>query len=199
MTANNPTLSLELMRRTVRVRLDPATERAWQRRNDWRHPNLLGWAREHRVELIQAALTLTLGWIDAGRPSDTPRLGMFESWSEVMGGILLVADVPGFLENLDDTYRGLADDGNDPMAQLQPVIAAWWKSDSTPKTAGELLRIAQEASALTHAGTGTIAFGKSLSGMRDRTFAVEDNTRVVLTLGPGRRDNSNVWELRRQQ
>ena len=42
-TANNPVLSDEMGRRTVRSHLDAKTERPWQGR-EYRHPNLMDWA-----------------------------------------------------------------------------------------------------------------------------------------------------------
>ena len=48
-----------------------------------------------------AALTLIRAWIAAGRPKGKKTLGKFEGWAEVMGGILQVAGVPGFLDQLE--------------------------------------------------------------------------------------------------
>ena len=74
MTANNPSFSMELARRCVRIRIDPATDQPWRRPGEtFRHPQLLVWAREHRAELIAAVLTLVRAWDASERP--TPKKG----------------------------------------------------------------------------------------------------------------------------
>ena len=102
-TANNPGLSLEVARRTVAIRLDSGVEKPWQRQG-FRHPKLRYWARQHRGQLIWAALTLVQAWIAAGKPAGQQSLGSYESWAEVVGGIQEVAGIPGFLGNLDKVY-----------------------------------------------------------------------------------------------
>jgi hypothetical protein len=67
-TGNNPRVSLEMARRTVRIRLDARTEEPWLR-TEFRTPDIRAWARQHRGELIAAALTLGQAWINAGRPA----------------------------------------------------------------------------------------------------------------------------------
>ena len=96
-TANNPVLSDEIQRRTVRIRLDAGVEKPWERKG-FKHSDLKTWARENRAELVGAVLTLAQGWIVAGQPPGKQRLGSFESRAAVIGGILQVAEIPGFLE-----------------------------------------------------------------------------------------------------
>lgn len=50
-TGNNPSLSLEIARRTVSIRIDAGVEKPWQRA-DFKHPDLRSWAMENRGELI---------------------------------------------------------------------------------------------------------------------------------------------------
>jgi hypothetical protein len=56
-TGNNPALSGEMARRTVRIRLDAKVDRPWLREG-FRHPNLRGWVAERRGDIIDAVLTL---------------------------------------------------------------------------------------------------------------------------------------------
>ena len=111
-TGNNPTLSSEIARRTVRIRLDAKRDRPWLR-DRFRHPDLRQWVSAHRHELVAAALTLVRTWIATDKPDPTgsSALGMFESWSRVTGGILQVAGVPGFLSNLSDFYESTDTEG----------------------------------------------------------------------------------------
>ena len=69
-TGNNPSVSNELGRRTVRIRLDSGEERPWLR-NDFRHENLVTWVAANRAELVWAALTLIQTWIVEGKPTGT--------------------------------------------------------------------------------------------------------------------------------
>jgi hypothetical protein len=68
----------------------------------FRHPDIRAWTREHRAEILSALLSLVRGWMDAGRPlvEHMPTIGSFESWSQMIGGILTHAGIDGFLTNL---------------------------------------------------------------------------------------------------
>lgn len=55
-TGNNPELSTEIARRSIRCRLDAKSDRPFQRDpSSFRHPSLREWARDRRGELIAAA------------------------------------------------------------------------------------------------------------------------------------------------
>ena len=103
-TGNNPTLSAELTRRAVRIRLDAKLDRPWLREG-FRHADLRAWASTHRGELVWAALVLGRAWIVAGRPQGAGVLGMFEQWSRVMGGILEGCRYPWLLGKSQDVLR----------------------------------------------------------------------------------------------
>ena len=102
-TANNPSLSTEMARRSVRIRMDARSEHPHLRK-DFRHPRLTKWIEEHEGELVWATLTLVQGWIAAGRPLGSKTFGMFESWAETLGGILDVACIGGFLDDVYELY-----------------------------------------------------------------------------------------------
>jgi hypothetical protein len=119
-TGNNPALSNEVARRTVRIRLDAGIAQPWLR-SQFRHPNLRVWVIEHRGELIWAALTLIQAWIAAGKPAGKTTMGSFEQWAKVIGGILEVAGVKGFLGNLQELYEG-----SDGEAQAWNALMHEW-------------------------------------------------------------------------
>jgi putative DNA primase/helicase len=104
-TGNNPQLSKEMIRRTVLTRLDAQMAHP-EDRTAFRHPDLRTFVKEQRPHLIAAVITLVRAWQAAGTPPGKKTLGMFESWAQVIGGILSVAGVPGFLDNLDDLRQG---------------------------------------------------------------------------------------------
>src|SRR5262249_21511680 len=90
----------------------------------FRREHVLAHARAARGELIAACLTLAAGWLAAGRPqpaATVPAMGSFEDWRDVVGGVLAVAGVPGFLANAAELYEA-AD------AEMQPwrgVVLGW--------------------------------------------------------------------------
>ena len=93
----------DLARRVYRIALrpnDPNPER--RRSTQFQHPDLRTWTRINRASLIQAALTLVRAWFAADQPTAAAGVsfGSFEAWDRIVGGILHVAGVEGFLENL---------------------------------------------------------------------------------------------------
>jgi hypothetical protein len=120
-SGNNTRLSRELIRRTIWCRLDARSDAPWER-TEFRHKDLLAWAKEHRGELVWAALVLCQAWVAAGRPAGKETLGMFESWAQTIGGILEVAGVPGLLANAKKFRQEAADKG----AEWRAFVAAWW-------------------------------------------------------------------------
>lgn len=123
-TGNNITLSDEMTRRVARIRMDAKMDQPQLRpAESFRHKDLKGWAQEHRGELVASILTLCQAWIAAGKPlSYHPTLGMYEGWSRAMGGLLKVAGIPGFLENIN-ALRASADAEG---AAIRTFIGLWW-------------------------------------------------------------------------
>jgi hypothetical protein len=121
-TGNNPSLSDELARRTLRCRLDTATARPHMR-TGFKHPELLAWARENRPALLQAVLTLVRAWLAAGRPGADVWLGGYDSWCRVVGGLLHVAGIDG-LRRAVELFQG---EETDTEAALAPFLKAWWE------------------------------------------------------------------------
>jgi len=193
MTANNPTMSLELARRTVRCRLDPKLDRPWLREG-FRHANLRGWVEQERPALVRAALTLVAAWLQAGRPGPVTRpLGSFEAWSQVIGGIVTHAGYPDFLGNVQALYEVADTDG----ATWRTFTALWWEAyRDQPTSVKDLFAIAQDLDGLylgksaTERGQRT-ALGAQLRKRREQVigmYRVED---------AGTANNAALWRLRR--
>lgn len=122
-TANNIKLSQELARRCIWIRLDANAEQPWIR-DGFKHKRLISWASEHRDELATAAITLIRAWITKGQPLYTKRTkGSYEEWAGVMGGILEVVGIPGFLDNEAALYDRVVSKSN----LLIDFVKAWWE------------------------------------------------------------------------
>jgi DNA primase catalytic core len=123
LTGNNPQMSRDLARRSVRIRLDAKVEHAWLRK-EFKHKRLMSWTTANRAELVRAVLILIQAWIAAGRPRADVELGAFEEWATTMGGVLTVAGVKGFLEDLGEMYS-TADADSEGLREL---VSAWWSA-----------------------------------------------------------------------
>jgi len=172
-TGNNVELSDEIARRTVPIRLDPEVERP-EERNGFRHPALAEWVREHRAELISACVSLVRAWVDAGRPKGRAALGSYERWAEVVGGIVEVAGIPGFLDGREWLYSAADRLGDEWRA----LCEAWWETyKGHSVSARDVFAIAKERSLLLDLWGGRSALGAqqrighALARMRDRVVS----------------------------
>ncbi|EDP61733.1 Predicted P-loop ATPase and inactivated derivative [alpha proteobacterium BAL199] len=174
-TGNNPEFSNEMARRLVRIRLDPHVERPWQR-TDFRHPDLMTWVRANRPRLVAACLTLCQAWIAAGKPRASRTIGSYENWAQIIGGVLEVAGIPGFLGNLDEMMEASDSEG----AGWRSFVSAWWDRFGTAEVGTvDLFAIAQTLEPPLPLGTGNdqsqrVRLGKALPKMRDRIFRCGD-------------------------
>jgi hypothetical protein len=196
-SGNNPALSSEMARRTVRIRLDAKQDRPWLR-SGFRHVDLRAWAGENRGLLVSSALTIIRAWLVAGRPSGHQTLGMFESWAKTLGGILAVAGVPGFLSNLAEFY----DDSDAEGQTWREFLAAWWeKYQEAEVKVSELWPIAADVG-LPMGDKGDqsqrIVLGKMLAEKRDRVFELDiDGQPMRLAVKRGKTvKRATLWTLR---
>lgn len=170
-TGNNPQFSHEITRRIVRIRLDAHVDQPW-RREGFRHPDLMGWVNANRARLVAACLTLVQAWLGAGKPLGAKTIGSFESWSRIMGGILDVATINGFLGNLDELMASNDAEG----AMWRAFIATWWDRFGTAEVGtSDLYEVALASEPPLALGAGNdrsqrTRLGKSLGKMRDRVF-----------------------------
>ena len=74
-------------------------------------------------------------------PTGTETLGRYEGWASVVGGMLGVAGVKGFLSNRDQLY----DEADHETQEWRAFAEAWWKHcQDKPTTAKTLLEVATE-------------------------------------------------------
>ncbi len=103
--ANNLTVSEEIERRVVPIRLDACMSDPGKR--TFKQNPLVPFLYEQRTAIVRSCLTIIQHWIDSGKPLWSKRdqfatkMDSYEAWMGVMGGILESAGVEGFLENLE--------------------------------------------------------------------------------------------------
>jgi hypothetical protein len=191
-TGNNPKLSRDIARRSIRIRIDPRVDHAWLR-SSFKHDPLEQWAKAQRHELIHAALVLVQAWIAAGRPLSRARLGSFQVWASVMGGVLDVAGVEGFLGNLDALYAHADGDA----AAWREFTQVWWAAHRDAQVHVSVLRELCDDKGLLapFLGDGTaraqqVRLGRALQRVRDRVFG---DLRVMV--GGADRDSRTLYSL----
>lgn len=100
---NNVRVEGDIFRRVYRVALrSPYADPSAIPEDQYKHPDLKQWTQENRPALLRAALTIVRAWFAEGQPKPTRSVafGGFEKFARVLGGILQVAGVEGFLGNL---------------------------------------------------------------------------------------------------
>ena len=201
MTGNNVSLSSELIRRTVRIRLVPATAHP-EERSGFQHPNLEDWCRQERARLVQCAHIIVRWWLQAGRPKGPRQMASYYDYAEIIGGILQAAGLTEFLANYREFQAA-----SDSQAQARSnFCATWyefaekeksvtndedmiWKNPDSPTTS-DLLPLAEKVDGFplygkSQSGSQT-ALGKRLSAASDSFVehseeSLDKNERLIIT------------------
>jgi len=122
-TGNNIQVKGDLLRRVVPIRMFAKVENP-ETRQDFVHPDLLSWVREHRVELVHAVLTLARAYLAEGapRPATMPRLGGFEEWDDLVRAPLVWAGLSDVLEGKQELQRQ-----DSEVQAFEAVLACWFE------------------------------------------------------------------------
>jgi hypothetical protein len=142
---------------------------------------------KNRSALVSALLTLGQAWFAEGRPEaeDAPKLGGFEGWVSVVGGVIANLEMRGFLGNLAELYERSGDDAGEWEGFLST-----WREDyyETPRTTkqlaadlaideGEQLRAAlpEDLAALVETKDPHLSrkLGKAFSAREERRYGAE--------------------------
>ena len=146
LTANNGKLSTDTARRSVWIRIDAQCESPGDREG-FRHSDIRAFVAANRTTLISCALKMIEAWVLLGRPQGLKRKGSYEQWSLMVGGILDVCGVSGFLDN-DNDLKSTASEEDELW---RPFYEAWFsRYRSEPIETGTLLKMALEHDFLGH-------------------------------------------------
>jgi hypothetical protein len=196
-TGNNPALSNEIARRTVRIRLDSKIDRPWLREG-FRHANLREYVAKEREKLAWSTLVLIQYWLANGKTNGTKSLGSFENWSKVIGGVVELAGFEGFLGNLDELYEASDAEGE----AWRTLIDKWWfEHGGNEVGVADLYKIVAPAEGdpidiyLGKDGERSqkIRLGKMLQQVRDRQFS---GKRIVKG---NKKNGAQLWTLKTVQ
>jgi hypothetical protein len=114
LTGNNAIANVkgDTVRRVCPCRIEPDCENPEDRYNDVKEKDLLGYVEKKRASLVIDLLTLARFWHNNKRPTcNDKRVGSFESWCDVIGGIIMscsgidiVECMKSMQSNGDDDY-----------------------------------------------------------------------------------------------
>ena len=123
-TANNAALRPDTIRRSLHVRLQSTLEHP-ETRNDFKHPDILGWAGEHRGALVAAGLTILSAYQrfrhHGGTPAALPAMGSYEPWSDtIRQAVFWVSGIDPY-----ETRLGLLEAADVSGNALSRLVVAW--------------------------------------------------------------------------
>ncbi len=120
-TGNNLGLRGDALRRVVPCRLE-SPEVSPEERTEFRHPDLLGYIREHRGDLVAAGLTILRGYVVGGRPKPEPKLPSmdFRAWA----GLIRHAIYWAIGEDPCEGRKELKENDAETVA-LHGLVAGW--------------------------------------------------------------------------
>jgi hypothetical protein len=129
---NNITLDGDLPRRSYLSRMETDADMPWERECNYLHSPLIPWVKANQGRIVAAYLTIAKAWIAAGKPLDDslPRLGGFEEWQTVIGGVLKNAGIEGFLGNRETVYR-ISDTGSQQWEAFTEALISVFPEDFT--------------------------------------------------------------------
>ena len=137
---NNVTLDGDLPRRSYLSRMETDADMPWERECNYLHSPLIPWVKANQGRIVAAYLTIAKSWIAAGKPTDSslPRLGGFEEWQTVIGGVLKNAGIEGFLGNRETVYR-ISDTGSQQWEAFTEALLSAFPEDFIVADIAELV------------------------------------------------------------
>lgn len=121
MTGNNLKIIGDMIRRTIRMQIDPEGLHPMDRK--FKIDPLEGHIIEHRVKLLSAALTILVAFFNAGcpKPKGVVPIASFERWSEVIRNLILWLGMDDVKESISQGYE--QDDESMEIEHLIKLLA----------------------------------------------------------------------------
>lgn len=117
-TVNRASASSDMISRSLPVRMhyegDP-------QKRKFANADLIEYAMRYRKEILGELFGLVIRWIQNGKPK-AERAHRCGPWSQIVGGILSVAGVHGFLANIDEARESFSVDSDDLSALAEVAI-----------------------------------------------------------------------------
>ncbi len=173
LTGNNLTLSPDLERRQVLVRLLPDSDQPWLR-NDFEIPDLTSYILANRARIVWQILVIIQRWSALGFPQGSRRLGSFEGWSAAIGGLLDCVGIGSdFLANARAVHR------EDPWKVFMQL---WSDShiDKARQRSADLVRFTEKAGIDLAEANPAMSLGKKLAKQNGKVFAIGSAERRTL-------------------
>lgn len=122
-TANNAELSEDAATRSILIQIDPNCENP-EEREFAGDPQ--AFIRRNRAKVCGALVTLVRAWQAADTPPYSgPNHCRFSEWARVIGGILEVAQIGGFLDNVTEQRARI---GGDASNEWHEFTALWFEA-----------------------------------------------------------------------
>ena len=145
-TANNPSMSQELVKRTIPIKLTPANDSP-ESRTDFVHPDIAGYVRDNRRKIMACLIGMISNWRDDGKPLHRVAMGGFNKWAGVVGGILDVAGFTAFRKN-EAEWRN---DSDTETNETRSLVDQWWfLYQGQSVAASDIVAIAEELDILSY-------------------------------------------------
>jgi hypothetical protein len=197
---NNIKLRGDLPRRSYWIRLDAQEAQPWLRSpSEFRHPNIVAWARENRGKILAGILTIARAWVLTGKPipDDVPVIGNFESWCYTIAGILNFTGIKGFLGNLQSMYTMA-----DPETPGWMVFLEVWYEifGNEPVSTSEIIKKLKSDDNLCNSLPGSLGdvedkkFAQKLGSALSRRLQMRFTNGLVITKA-GKKQHAVLWKV----
>jgi hypothetical protein len=164
----NLSMTAELMRRVVPIKLDSAMEHPERDRPpSWYKHRLHDFLTDNRDKLVWACHVIGKNWFQKGCPKGKASLESFNDYAAVMGGVLEAAGLPGFLGNRD---RYLGDKSIDDDSEKN-FVAELYKRYNGHEVELKII-IGDMLGDLASTALGDL-LGSDLTKMQDRQLSVK--------------------------
>ena len=191
MSANNPRATGELVKRTVPIILAPKNDHP-ELRDDFVHPDAIGYATEQRPKVLAAMLGMVENWRDAKRPVAPLRMGGFERWAASVVSILRFNGAAQVMEN----YRTWCRAANDENADMEALVEAWAaKHRHDTVTAAQVLDLVEKTGTFQNVLAKPTKGGQMVSLARSVLTPLTDRPVGKYVVRRAKSGNSAVYRL----